>query len=167
MTVFAKVAVPLRTNLSELATEPSSIPRDAVPLPAPRSRPVTVKARPLALKRLRFAPPETTKLGAYLKAVRGPAKFKVPALTVVKPLYSRDAPLLTVIVPVPALVSDNVPAPLLRNEKVLKTGALAVIEPTLTAWSLRPKVTVRAAEELASMIELPAVVAVSPLKFCW
>ena len=93
--MFAKVAAPLRTNLSELATEPSSIPRVAVPLPAPRSRPVTVKARPLALKRLRFAPPETTKLGAYLKesAVRGPAKFKVPALTVVKPACSKSAPL--------------------------------------------------------------------------
>ena len=93
LTVFAKVAAPFRTNLSELATVPSSIPRVAVPLPAPRSRPETVKARPLALNRLRLAPPETTKLGAYLKAVTGPAKFKVPALTVVKPACSKNAPL--------------------------------------------------------------------------
>ena len=68
------------------------------------------------------------------------------------------------MVPVPALVSDNVPAALFRNTKLPKTGVLAVIEPTLTAWSLRPKVTVRAVAELMFRIELPAVVAVKPLK---
>ena len=68
------------------------------------------------------------------------------------------------MMPVPDLVSDNEPAPLFLKVKVLTTGVPAVIEPTLTAWSLRPKVTVRAVEELASKIELPAEVAVKPLK---
>ena len=70
------------------------------------------------------------------------------------------------MVPVPALVSDNVPAALLRKVKVPATGVPTVRLPRLTFASPRPKVTVRAEAVLTSRIEFPAEVAVKPLKFC-
>ena len=62
-----------------------------MPLPAPRLSAETFQVWPEELNRLRVAPPATVKLGVFLK-IRGPCRFRVPALTVVTPACSKDAP---------------------------------------------------------------------------
>ena len=83
--MFAKVAAPFRTNLSELATVPSSIPRVAVPVPAPRLRVVGLSVVPVPLSKESVEPPDTTTEVMRPGFVRVPVRASVELPVALKP----------------------------------------------------------------------------------
>ena len=134
--MFAKVAAPFRTNLSELATVPSSIPRVAVPVPAPRLRVVGLSVVPVPLSKESVEPPDTTtevmrpgfvrvpvrasvELPVALKpeaAVTLPATVNEPPSLAMTPLFPTrtEAPKDTAVLP--ALMMSSLPEPVFWME---------------------------------------------------